>query len=339
MTRPGVDLAWPAWSVFVFRVVVTAGLTEASYRLVEQPIRRLGWKRYWRRLTGWNKRPLRGAAVPALAALTASALVFVTFWPNPPSRAATRHQRHYAAGITYVQCPHDRDGDQHLPRSAPQGARCANTTGNSGNRAEKRPGPPDQKNPRTPTGQHGSPATRQHDGGSSTKPSDKPDATRASALHHRHLVVYGDSVPLGAIPQLSGMFGSVTNHAAEGMQASDSLSQMTQNGQAGKLDGTVVLLHTGDNGVIPPDQLQQALKAAANARRVIVATPHVPKSWQDHNVTIVKNTVPEFSNAAVLDWDRDMDDGSHTGWVYSDGIHLTPPGRVAYEHLVAEKAR
>jgi hypothetical protein len=144
-------------------------------------------------------------------------------------------------------------------------------------------------------------------------------------------------VPLGAIAQLTGIFGSVTNHAVEGIQAWNLLPQLIRDGNAGRLKNAVVLLHTGDNGLIDAGQLDQALRAASGARLVILATPHVPRTWQAPNLRVVERAAHEFANTVLLDWNHDM--AHHFDWVYSDGIHLTPPGRVAYSRLVARAAR
>lgn len=157
-----------------------------------------------------------------------------------------------------------------------------------------------------------------------------------AGLSHQHLVVYGDSVPLGAIPDLSGIFATVTNHAVEGIQAWTLLPGMIADGRAGRLNGGVVLLHTGDNGLIDAAQLRHALQAASRARLIIVATPRVPDPWAAPNVALIEEVVPQFPNAVVLNWNQDLTGGN--GWVYPDGIHLTPAGASAYSHLVAHAA-
>jgi uncharacterized protein with von Willebrand factor type A (vWA) domain len=163
-----------------------------------------------------------------------------------------------------------------------------------------------------------------------------PSPADVEQLRSQDLVVYGDSVPLGAVPELTGEFASVTNHAVEGEQSWDVLPELTADARAGLLNGTVVLLHTGDNGTISPDQLRTALAALQGARRVIVATPHTPRQWEQSAVAVLRTVVPDYPNARLMDWNATVADQS--SWLWSDGIHLTPAGGLAYAHLVAQTA-
>lgn len=326
MTRPGIDVAWPAGWVLVLRVAVTMVLAEASYRLVELPVRRMGWRAYWRQVTRWR---LGRLPATTLAGLVAAGLVVAVCWP---SHSDVRPQRSYAAGSTYVKCRTDTHGGTHLPTDAPKGARCANTRPNSTPPTHAKTKPQTSASPgshrtASPTPTHPKSAVSAHG---------RPHSARQ--LASQDLVVYGDSVPLGAIPQLSNSFATVTNHAAEGAQASTVLPGMIRAGHAGELTDTIVLLHTGDNGVINTTQLRQALAAASKAQIVIVATPHVPKSWQDPNVAAIKKNVPKFSNTVLLDWDHDINRRDNQRWLNSDSVHLTPAGRLAYHRLVTHAA-
>lgn len=143
-------------------------------------------------------------------------------------------------------------------------------------------------------------------------------------------------MPLGAVPELTGEFASVTNHATEGEQSWDLLPELTADAQAGRLDGAVVLLHTGDNGLISESQLRTALAALHGARRVVVATPHTPRQWEQPAVAVLRKVVPDYPNARLMDWNAAVADQS--SWLWSDGIHLTPSGGQAYAHLVARAA-
>ncbi len=317
MTRPGLDIPWPAWQVFLLRVGLTLALTEASYRLIETPIRRHGWRAVWHRLTAWrlgsfNAPTLMGAAL--LAIVVAISL---------PAGVRTAHQESYAGGVTYVRCP---DGQRRPPAGAPKGARCVGEP--------KKPAEPARP-------KHDAPGATKRSSSAAPSPTtdtqplpSQPAGMRS--LRSDDLVVYGDSVPLGAIPQLTRAFATVANHAVEGEQAWDLLPKMIRDADAGALRDKIVLLHTGDNGLIPAAELDRALTAAHGAKRVIVVTPHTPKQWEGPNVETVRDVVSRHDGVALLDWNDAVKDGSD--WLWDDGIHLTPRGRVAYTRLVARAA-
>lgn len=149
-------------------------------------------------------------------------------------------------------------------------------------------------------------------------------------------MVYGDSVPLGAIPDLAATFRSVTNDAEVGIQSWTLLPELTADARVGTLDGAVVLVHTGDNGVINGDQLRAALDALDHAARVVLAVPYVPRPWEDANRSIIESVAGHYPNVVLLPWATAV--LSHPDLVWSDGIHLTPTGEAAYADEVAAAA-
>jgi len=326
MTRPGLDIAWPEWKVFLLRVGITLALTEATYQLVECPVRRHGWRAVWRRIRAVRVGRARG---PALLGGLGAVLVAAVC---TPAGVAVPHQSSYAAGGVYVRCTTATNGAPQLPASAPAGARCGAGAAPSP-AATPAPGaatkPAPSKRPTSAPSATSTPAPTTHQ-------AVPPAPNGVARLGSQDLVVYGDSVPLGAVPELTGEFASVTNHATEGEQSWDLLPELTADANAGLLDGKVVLLHTGDNGLISESQLRTALAALHDARRVIVATPHTPRQWEEPAVAVLRAVVPDYPNARLMDWNTAVSDQS--GWLWSDGIHLTPSGGRAYAHLVAQAA-
>ncbi len=88
LTRPGIDLTWPATVVAAAQIAVTLLLAAASYRWVEMPIRnRTGFPA----VRGWlDRRPPRGrlAIVASLVAAAVVAVAFVTLRDTPVQAAA-----------------------------------------------------------------------------------------------------------------------------------------------------------------------------------------------------------------------------------------------------------
>ncbi len=71
--RPGVDVSWGFWPTFAVQMALTLAITEASYRWVEQPIRRYGFKAWVAAIT----EPLRKVAPQAATLWPVIAAVFV----------------------------------------------------------------------------------------------------------------------------------------------------------------------------------------------------------------------------------------------------------------------
>ncbi len=73
LMRPGIDVPWSRWPTLIAQIVVTLAITEASYRWIEQPIRRRGFKPW----IAWVTEPLRRRSPQAAALWPVIAAVFV----------------------------------------------------------------------------------------------------------------------------------------------------------------------------------------------------------------------------------------------------------------------
>ncbi len=69
LLRPGVDVAWNRWTALAVQLVLTVAITEVSYRWVEQPIRKYGFKAWVARVTDplHQRSPQAAALWPVIA--------------------------------------------------------------------------------------------------------------------------------------------------------------------------------------------------------------------------------------------------------------------------------
>jgi len=158
-------------------------------------------------------------------------------------------------------------------------------------------------------------------------PSPTPPTLRISA--------FGDSVLLGAQSALQATGARVSVDAVEGVQAYQVLGDVNDARTGGQLS-PVVLIHTGDNGVIDPGQLASTLDRLRD-RRVILFNDRVPRDWESPNNHTISHVGGRYANVTLIDWHSIS--GSHdSDWLYGDGIHLTPDGATAYAHLAISAA-
>ena len=93
-----------------------------------------------------------------------------------------------------------------------------------------------------------------------------------------------------------------------------------------------IVIHTGNNGIISPDQLRATLTALRDRHRVVLLTDRVSRDWQDPNNATITSVGKGFGNVVVVDWYA-RSAGNHA-WLDSDGLHLTTAGARAYARLV-----
>jgi peptidoglycan/LPS O-acetylase OafA/YrhL len=303
VTRPDIDLAMSGWHLFALRTAVTIGLAEASFRLVEVPFR-VGGVRAVVRAWGWPRlsRTARARVAPAALAgafVIAGSLisVFVYTTPRPALAAAPRS-----------------------PAPPPSTTATPSRAAASAKPAAPKPAAPKPAAHRPAPRPAGSVAPRKP-----AKPVPKPVVS-----------AFGDSVMLGATPDLAATIAHLNVSAVEGRQAREVFADIGRNRKAGAL-GTCVVIHTGDNGIISPDDLSSTLNSLADRVRVVVVTDRVPRDWQGPNNDILHGTVGRFHNAVLVDWYAISN--RHKDWFYKDGLHLRPPGAQAYAAAIAAAVR
>jgi hypothetical protein len=146
---------------------------------------------------------------------------------------------------------------------------------------------------------------------------------------------FGDSVLLGAKPALDKLDPKASVDAVEGRQANVVLDDVVAQHQKGQL-GPVVVIHTGNNGVIKPAQLSSVLGQLSDRRRIVLLTDKVPRDWQGPNNATLTALAPQFGNVRLVDWNAVA--GGHPEWFYADGLHLKPNGAAAYAQLIMTAA-
>jgi hypothetical protein len=178
-------------------------------------------------------------------------------------------------------------------------------------------------------------------GGPANKPAGKPGQTPtgrppASAPAEPSITAFGDSVMLGAQPVINATFPHSDVRAVEGRQPYVTLQDVRTLQSSGRLC-SVVVIHTGNNGIIRASDLADTLTALRDRQQVILLTDRVPMDWQGPNNATIKRVAGGFGNVAVLDWfarsNRNQD------WFYADGLHLRPPGASEYVGLLASVVR
>lgn len=141
------------------------------------------------------------------------------------------------------------------------------------------------------------------------------------------ITAYGDSVMLGAQPAINADFPHSQVHAVEGRQPYVTLQEVRAD-QAAHALSPVVVIHTGNNGIIRPSDLSDTLTALKDRQRVVLLTDRVPRDWQGPNNDTIKRVGHQFANVVVLDW-YSVSNGN-SAWFYEDGLHLRPPGAAGY---------
>ncbi len=154
---------------------------------------------------------------------------------------------------------------------------------------------------------------------------------------------FGDSVLLDARHTLAQTFGGGSIDAVVGRQPGPILGDVRRAERSDKLN-PVVVIQAGNNGLINPADLTDTLRLlsrpSSKVRAILVVNDHLDPYnhyWQNPNNATIARVVAKFPKARLVNWNRAA--SRHHNWLYSDDLHLRPPGEAAYAALLAQAYR
>ncbi len=339
VTRPVVDVPFDGAPLLALRLGLTVLLADLSYRLVERPIRRLGWGRWVRRTIRigppGGRRPL-GLVVLGLTMASLVAVVAVARAGRPPTSEIELSLQAGQQAIARAQ------GTTAAPTTSAARARAAlaatltaapdvleRATSAKDVRTQSRAASSTTDAPRSATT---APATTAPvtTAAPTTPPTTAPPTTPAPRPVGP-IVALGDSVMLGAAPQLLATFGPGTMVNAEVGRTLSPVVGIAAMLRAGGLLGEDVVIHLGDNGGVDPGLIAQTMASLADVDRVLWVTVKVPRGWEAGVNATLAAEIPKYPNARILDWKAVATDPS---FFYEDGFHLRPHGAEFYASTV-----
>nr|WP_275439529.1 acyltransferase family protein [Dermacoccus nishinomiyaensis] len=194
----------------------------------------------------------------------------------------------------------------------------------------------------SPTPAPSAPTTPGRPGASSTSSSPSSSSnTPVAGLDTRatkqlSISVWGDSVPASvALNQLPHAYRTVDNHAAKSQQASAVLEQVMAAAKAGTIRSDVVLIHTGDNGVVPQEMLAKTLDALKN-ERVVLVLPKTTLGTQKQALHAIREAAKGRPWVHLVDWYGASKD--HPEY-FIDGVHPTLAAMPVYIGLVQKASK
>jgi peptidoglycan/LPS O-acetylase OafA/YrhL len=160
-------------------------------------------------------------------------------------------------------------------------------------------------------------------------------ATASAAPPTESMTAIGDSVMLGALPDLQQAFPGAAVDAVEGRQAAEVFAIVDSLIAKGRL-GNIVVLQTGTNGTIDPAVLDTVLSKLVG-RKVVLLNVHVPRPWQNADNAILAQAVRANGKVTLVDWNAAA--SAHPQWLWDDGVHLRSAGAQQYTDLITAAIR
>jgi len=287
---------------FVFAIILTGIITEASYRLIETPIRKgtfgASVARIWRSPVAGPRNALFAGGV-VLACLTLFAGVSLATAPVQENEVRQALDQGAEATCDVVNDPTCAGADSTEPTVVP-----------------------DDTTPEV---------TADPSGSVVVPPSAVETTSTTAAPVPVSKLALGDSVMLGAAPQLVEQ--GFTVDAVESRAFVNGLDTIQQLNAQGRL-GDVVVVHLGTNGPIGSGDMTRMMEALAGVPQVLLLTIDVPRDYTAGNNALIYDTASTYPNVSLLDW-AGNDDACPGDCFYNDGYHLKSDGAAYYASLIA----
>ena len=293
------------WAVGVgLTVVLTVVLAASSYRWVELPVRRLGFRGTLRAAVGAVR---RAAVVPKIAVVVTVLAVVGTGAAVASAPARTAAELAVEAGI---------QAGAEAQAAAPDGSRAQGAAGS-------RQGQPD--------------ASAGADTPAPTSRTDSPAREPFGAKQGAHVSGFGDSVLSAATPAILARYPRAQIEAVPNKDWLDAERMIRTAKREGRLRDTV-LLSFGTNAGFQlegsPDAAKRVLDLIGPERRVVLVNTVGVSYWvPDANETLGQIAAGR-ENVAVADWHMLV--GKQPGLLHSDATHPNMDGIEAYTDLVEQ---
>lgn len=147
----------------------------------------------------------------------------------------------------------------------------------------------------------------------------------------------GDSVMLGAVPEIQRLLPGGVIDAKEFRQIWDAASVIQDLNARGELRDIVVVA-LGSNGSFSKSSGQELIDALEPDCTIYWVAPfgrHL--TWQESTIRILNELAEENENLTILDWPKTA--AQHTDWFYDDGMHLNTEGQTGYAAFLLEQLK
>jgi peptidoglycan/LPS O-acetylase OafA/YrhL len=305
LTRPGIDLAWRGPSLIIAQAAATVAAAALSYRYVEMPIRNGDAQR---RLKAWLDRHTPHQRLGwVLGTVGAVAIVAAVCFGQPGSSTGTAlASTGTAAGLSRIS---PNTSAESTLRGGVQSAAAFNASLTA----------------RSTLGRHGS--------SNGNRLAGNPE--KATVLPPGQILMLGDSVMLGSVPNLDARLGGhrLTIDAVVGRQAEDMIARLAEYRADGQLPSTVVV-QLGDNGTVWSSDMEHLRQVLAGVPRVVIVNARIARSWQGEVVHEVDTYVKTWPQATLADW-YDVS----TPEMLTDGVHPSVEARANYATVIYDALR
>jgi len=296
LTNPTIETGALNIGRAVLQVALTVIMADISWKYIEEPIRRGGLRKLWKRPSAQTLKP-RFALIMVIALLD---LMILPGFVTPQGKSSASAQK------TIIKAPSVMGSQASSPSSDAQ-QKTDNIPGLKPRLEIQSTEIPGQKPPLK------------------TEPSEIRSGQGITAI--------GDSVMLGAAPYLEKVLPGIIVDGEVGRQIYQAQDVVNRLKQEGKL-GDIVIIELGSNGPFSEKQMTSLLASLGNDKKIVLVNTRVPRAWESTVNSDLQKIAAEMPNTTLVDWFSASQ--GHDSYFYPDGVHLTPEGAGYYAAMLSQ---
>ncbi|MCY7848442.1 acetyltransferase [Bacillus haynesii] len=306
LSTPVQEIGNPVYWHVVIKVAVTFILAELSYRFIEKPIRKDGFKPFVRRvfldkITEWKT-----ASVPSKISIGLMFAALLIFAGGLSGLADEKKQPQQTYSKSYEET--SASADQPADKSEEQ---------------------QDEKKAQVESGNE----SKTGDGDKSSDTKDEHSAEKKEPDRiEKEVLAVGDSVMLDIASGLRRKIPGITIDGQVGRQVREAL-QLTSTYASFNHPDKAVVIELGTNGYFTDSQLDALLDAFSKADVYLVNT-RVPRQWESKVNESLRKHADSRQNVTLVDWHAEA--LQHPEYFTPDGVHLMPKGAEALASLIVK---
>lgn len=310
------NLADHIWLHTLIEIVLIIGISELSYRFIEEPFRKFDYSQTWPTLRSWFSRPWISPKKPWQLPTAVIIVVALVGIMTAPKNQVDAEQKEFQAEIQQNKKIADKTKQQTTSSTTTTETVDSSTTSETVDSATK----------------------EEEEEVFSTNIPDimkKYDLSKklVEEAQVKELTIFGDSVALGTARNINEVFPKAVVDAQVGRQLYDSVPLLQKLADQGLLKDTVVIA-LGTNGPATSAQFDELMNYLGSNRTVYFMNVRVPtQRWQNDVNDLLTEKAKQYNNMHVIDW-YDLSK-KHDDWFRPDRVHPTVTGRIAYTRLLA----
>jgi peptidoglycan/LPS O-acetylase OafA/YrhL len=311
MCTPVYEIGNPAYWRVGLQLAITFIIAELSYRFIEMPIRKHGFRSFFLRYFIINRIKWRSFSFGRKILTGLIPLVLLVFITGITGVVKGEEQK-----VAMASYP----SNIKINGEASSGSKDTDTNQES-TASEKNPSDQDH-------GEDFKPRTEQN----KETPKKEKNDTNEIPLNQPYtgILAIGDSVMIDIALSLQELFPDITIDAKIGRQVSQAINLAPSYADFNNPDKAVII-QLGTNGYFTNHQMDTLLSAFSQAHIYLVNT-RVPRSWEGKVNQALYKKSQEYKNITLVDWHSEAID--HPEYFATDGVHLLPKGIATLTDLI-----